>query len=226
MLALIAAIVIPLVRRNELPRLSLAADSQLADRLHDQADGRDAGSARDAALRCAGRSRDWRRPARRSAIHANRARRSAPTTPELRAAPEPASAAKPIFEEQLDNGWSNWSWGSTIDVAAKTAHAGSAAIGVTYTDGWSGLYLHANQPLDSSGYDTLRFWANGGSAGGQQIRVCFVSSCDQASATYTLEANTWKSYDIPLSDVGAASAAERFDLAECDRRWTTALLSG
>jgi hypothetical protein len=204
-LALLAAIIIPLVRRNELPRLSLAADSQmvigcttkLTVELQDQR----------ATLRCAapgdlaiGSEQQAQSPTSTAAASG-----SAPIAPAT-AAPEPASAAKPIYDEQLDGSWSNWSWGSTIDVAAKTAHAGSAAIGVAYTDGWSGLYLHANQPIDSSGFSALRFWANGGSAGGQQIRVCFVSSCDKVSPVYTLEPNTWKSYDVPLGDVGASSA--------------------
>jgi hypothetical protein len=199
-LALLAAIIIPLVRRNELPHLSLAADSQMAIscttkltvEIHDQ----------QATLRCAAPG-DLRAGSGQQATPP-----TVPVAPDAAAptAPAPASAAKPIFEEQLDSRWSNWSWGSTIDEAAKTAHTGSAAIGVTYTDGWSGLYLHTSQPLDSSGYSVLRFWANGGSAGGQQIRVCFVSSCDKVSAIFTLEANTWKPYDIPLSDVGAASA--------------------
>ncbi len=203
-LALIAAIVIPLVRRNELPQLSLAADSQLTvgctTKLTVEM------QTQRATLRCAapgdlavGSGQPAEGPI------APVAPAAAPTAPAAPVAPAPAGAAKPIFEEQLDASWSNWSWGSTIDLAAKTAHAGSAAIGVTYTDGWAGLYLHANQPIDSSGYTTLRFWANGGSAGGQQIRLCFVSSCDRASAAYTLEVNTWKSYDVPLADVGAAS---------------------
>ncbi|MEO7913118.1 MAG: glycoside hydrolase family 44 protein, partial [Roseiflexaceae bacterium] len=204
-LALLAAILIPLVRRNELPRLALAADSQmvigcttkLTVEMQDQR----------ATLRCAAPG-DLTTGAAQSAeppFVPIAPAAGAPTAPAASAAPEPSSAAKPIFEEQLDSSWSNWSWGSTIDTAAKTAHTGSAAIGVTYTDGWSGLYLHANQPLASSGFHVLRFWANGGNAGGQQIRVCFVSSCDKASATYTLEANTWKSYDIALVEVGAAS---------------------
>jgi hypothetical protein len=207
-LALIAAIVIPLVRGNQLPRLSLADDSQLVIgcttkltvELQDQRATLRCAAPGDLAIGSAQQAVPTIMPGAPAA-----ATPSAPATA-TPAAPEPARAAKPIFEDQLDATWSNWSWGSTIDVAAKTAHAGSAAIGVTYTAGWSGLYIHPNQPLDSSGYDTLRFWANGSSAGGQQIRVCFISSCDRVSAVYTLEANTWKSYDIPLGDVGAASA--------------------
>ncbi|HEX9369908.1 MAG TPA: glycoside hydrolase family 44 protein, partial [Roseiflexaceae bacterium] len=199
-LALIAAIAIPLVRRGDLARLSLAADNQLvvscATKLTVEVqDGQ-------ATLRCAA-------PGDLAVQQAQQAAQpTAAATPAPSTAGEPAaaSASKPIFQDELADDWVNWSWASTIDLAAKTAHAGSAAISVTYTGGWAGLYLHANQPLSTSGYNAVRFWANGGSTGGQKIRVCFINSCGRASDTYTLEANTWKAYDIPLRDVGGPSA--------------------
>jgi hypothetical protein len=203
---LIAAIAFPLVRRNDLLPLSLAADNQLivscatklTVEIQDQR----------ATLRCAAPGDLAVQPA----AAADTARPTADTAPTAAAptAAEPAeaSAAKPIFQDKLDSPWANWSWGSTIDLAAKTAHAGSAAISVTYTDAWAGLYLHADQPLSTSGYTTLRFWANGGEAGGQKLRVCFSSACDHPSDTFTLEANTWKSYDVPLRVGGTLSALQ------------------
>src|SRR4051795_2899838 len=130
-LALLAAIIIPLVRRSDLPRLSLAADSQmvigcatkLSVELQDQRATLHCAAPGDLAI---GSPQQGIAPIQPIAPAA-----TAPTAPAADAAPAPASAAKPIFEEQLDSRWSNWSWGSTIDVVAKTAHAGSAAIGVT-----------------------------------------------------------------------------------------------
>jgi hypothetical protein len=194
-LLLIAAIVVPLLRPNSVPQLSLASGGQLAIgcdtkltvEMQDQ----------QATLRCA---------APGSLAVGQPQPTAQPAAPTAAAAAEAVGQAKPIYQDQVASGWSNWSWGSTIDLAAKTAHSGDAAIGVTYTDGWSALYLHADQPINSTGYTSLRFWGNGGSAGGQRIRVCFINSCDRASTTFTLEANSWKSYDVALSEVGAASA--------------------
>jgi hypothetical protein len=132
-LLLIAAILIPFIQRDEMPRLALAPDNRIAigcaTRLTVEI------QEQQATLRCAAPSGLTIGPTQ-PAIQ--------PTTPASSTTaastnPDPARAARLIFEDQLDSAWSNWSWGGTIDLAANSAHAGSAAIAVTPTDGWSGL---------------------------------------------------------------------------------------
>jgi hypothetical protein len=196
-LALIAAIAIPLLRPATPARVSLATDQQLvvdcAARL--AVDVND----QQATIRCANTGAANPQPTQ--TVAAPTAAPAAPT-----AAPAATKPPKPIFDDQLAENWQNWSWGGTVDLAAKTAHAGASAIGVTFTEAWAGLYIHTDQALRTTGYDTLRFWANGGSAGGQKVRVCPINTCKPSSETFTLEANSWKAYDIALRDLGGPTA--------------------
>ncbi|KAB8144102.1 hypothetical protein F8S13_08590 [Chloroflexia bacterium SDU3-3] len=88
-------------------------------------------------------------------------------------------------------------------MASTTARAGKA-IGLTYTEGWAGLYIH-HEPISTSGATAVRFWANGGSAGGQKIRLCGDAKCNQSSDEITLAANTWQQVDVPLAKLGVTS---------------------
>jgi hypothetical protein len=207
-LALIAAIALPMFRPNALPHLSLSRDDQLvvdcATKLSVSVQGD------QATLRCAAPGTLQVGTPQAAALQPTSAAlqptsASAPTAAASGAElPAATSSSPPIFSDQLADGWQNWSWGSTIDLAAKSAHDGAGAIAVTYTAGWAGLYLHASQPLPTAGFDRLRFWASGGSAGGQQIRVCATNNCARPSSTFTLAANTWQAYDVPLRDIGVS----------------------
>jgi hypothetical protein len=105
-----------------------------------------------------------------------------------------------VYEDALGPGWQDWSWDITRNFANDDpVYAGSTSIAATYTAAWGGLYLHANA-VDLSGYDTLRFWLHGGSAGGQQISV----GLNYNGSTYdmTATAGTWQLVEISLSDLG------------------------
>ena len=87
--------------------------------------------------------------------------------------PAPAHANMVIFDDALAAGWQDWSWGGiTRDFNhAAPVHAGTAAIAVTFTAGWSGFQLGYWQALDVSAYDTLRLYVHGGASGGQTIQI-------------------------------------------------------
>jgi hypothetical protein len=79
-------------------------------------------------------------------------------------------------------------------------HGGKKSLAVTFTSGWSGLQIgYHGANLDVSTYDTLRFWIQGGSKGGQKILVQIGS----ISQTVTLRANTWQQIDISLLPLGS-----------------------
>ena len=113
------------------------------------------------------------------------------------------AAEATVYTDQLASGWQDWSWGITRNLASSTPiHNGSAAIAVTYTSGWSGLQLGQPASVDITGLDTLRFWAHGGTRGGQhfQVMVCDASSvCLPDNQTVTLSANVWTQVDVPLA---------------------------
>lgn len=118
-------------------------------------------------------------------------------TPGVRSAP---LAALSIYDDALNNGWQDWSWGarSVNFNAAAPVHSGSQSIAVTYTGGWSGLQLGHSPAVDLSGYDTLRLWVYGGTTGGQTVPARFEGD----GPTLTLPANTWTQIDVPFSQPG------------------------
>ena len=52
------------------------------------------------------------------------------------------AAPQIIYDDTLAAGWVDWSWASVNLAATTPVHAGTKSIGVTYTGGWQGLYLH------------------------------------------------------------------------------------
>jgi hypothetical protein len=120
------------------------------------------------------------------------------------------AAPQTIYADALAAGWDNWSWGASIDFgAAAPVHGGSHSIAVTYTGGWQGLYLAYPGGLSTLGFARLRFYAHGGSSGGQVFQVYAVRASDSdghgpAVQISPLAANTWTEIQIPLADLGAA----------------------
>ena len=112
------------------------------------------------------------------------------------------SATVTIYDEALGSGWDDWSWDTTVNLAnTSPAHTGTHSIAVTYTAAWGGLYLHADPAIDLSGYDTLRFWIHGGSAGNQHLRVVANGNAGN-TVTVIAQANTWTQIDVTVSALG------------------------
>lgn len=120
-----------------------------------------------------------------------------------------ALASLTIYDDALSSGWNDWSWDPITRNLANTSpvHSGSHSIAVTYTGGWSGLKLSRNgDQIDASLYDTLRFWVNGGSSGGQHINVHLEdANYDGGSVEITPTADAWSMVDLPLSQIGGLS---------------------
>jgi endoglucanase len=116
-----------------------------------------------------------------------------------------------LYDNALAPGWQSWSW-ATVDFAS-TQTANSAPNSISVDAGtWGSLYLaYQGAPLDTSGYKSLKFWANGGPVGGQQVTVsAAVNFNGDGLPSYTiasLPANTWQQYEIPLSSLGVQGAA-------------------
>lgn len=119
------------------------------------------------------------------------------------------AAPQVIYDESLATGWDNWSWASVNLGATTPVHAGIKSIAVTYTGGWQGLYLrHSGQ--STLGFTKLRFFAHGGSSGGQQFSIHAERVGDNgghgpAVQVPALAANTWTEIQIPLANLGATN---------------------
>jgi hypothetical protein len=119
-----------------------------------------------------------------------------------------ASATIAVYGDGLASGWQDWSWGGvTRDFARATpAHSGAASIAVTYTGGWSGMQLGRNDAVDTTGFDVLRCWMHGGTAGGQQIQIEVGNHLSGVSTrrSVTPAAGAWTQVDVALAPLGTA----------------------
>ncbi len=124
-----------------------------------------------------------------------------------------AHQSMPIYTDSLSSGWADWSWSTMVNWSSTAyVHSGKHSVAFTYTTGWDGLSLHANNPVQTSPYDLLRFWINGGSAGSQKLDVYVEypgggSGSQLNVASYTvgkaIQPRQWREVDVPLSALGA-----------------------
>ena len=116
-----------------------------------------------------------------------------------------------IYDNSLAPGWQSWSWASVAFDNATVAHSAPNSISVN-ADTWGSLYLaYQGAPLDTSPYNTLTFWANGGASGGQRVTIsAAVNFNGDGLPSYTIEglpANTWQKYEIPLASLGVQGSS-------------------
>jgi len=110
-----------------------------------------------------------------------------------------------VYSDSLSPRWRDSSWGRVVrdldDV--DRAHDGRAAIGVSYTGGWSAFELRSQKAVDVSKLSALRFFVHGGAFGGQRIEVrCGLDSGRYVSRTVLPVAGEWSEVTIPLADLG------------------------
>lgn len=119
-----------------------------------------------------------------------------------------ARADQIIYDDALENGWQNWGWATLNYANTSPVHSGSDSISVTITTNtFQAIYI-AHAAFDSSPYTNLVFWINGGSTGGQQLKVQgHANGAAQASTNLPpLVANTWQQFTIPLAILGVANS--------------------
>ncbi len=135
----------------------------------------------------------------------------APTAPPAK--PATATPTSPVsnlavgvYSDSLAAGWQDWSWGSSQNLSNATPlQSGSRSISVTISQAWGAFYLHQNTALNTSGYANLEFYINGGSSGGQSLKVIANGNTSRA-ASVTASANTWTKVSIPLSNLGSPAS--------------------
>ncbi len=112
-------------------------------------------------------------------------------------------APLPIYADGLAGGWQDWSWDTEHNLSTGSpVQSGSAAISVTYQNGWAGLYLHVDPPIEVGDYSELCFYINGGAKGGQRVNVV-VNQDNSKPVTVTAAANEWTLISVPLASVGS-----------------------
>ncbi len=136
--------------------------------------------------------------------------------------PPPTSTAVPggpapliVYADALAPGWADWSWGSSRNWADTTfVHSGRYAASCAITQAWAGLYVGTGG-IQTTGYNFLNFYINGGARGGQQLTVNLVDANGAMLPALNLNnylggrapaANTWQRVVVPLSDLRGANA--------------------
>jgi hypothetical protein len=119
-----------------------------------------------------------------------------------------------VYDNQLQNGFQDWSW-ATRNLADTTApHSAPNAIRME-PDGWQGLYFHSDAGHDVADYLELRFWARGVGAGGQQLRVVLQSGgatvaevdLDAHIAGGAIASGVWREVVISFAAIGLAGGS-------------------
>jgi hypothetical protein len=119
-----------------------------------------------------------------------------------------AQAPLAIYTDNLVNGFQDWSWSCNRNFAntdTNTVHTGSYSIAVTNASG--GTLSLRSATFNTSPYNNLSFWINGGPVGGQRLRVYGLlnGNAQNAWSLTALAANTWQQFTVPLSSLGVAS---------------------
>ncbi len=143
--------------------------------------------------------------------------------PLLLAAPAVRAQDVPVYDDALQSGFEDYSWGGGTSFAATTpVHGGTKSISFAGNNYNAVSFAHATQDFSTAQYPTLHFWVHGGAAGGQQLRVHLqLNDVEVANAGLdtwvsggALAANTWREVTVvfgqaPLSYSGSF---DRIDL--------------
>ncbi|NIA56755.1 hypothetical protein HAV22_24340 [Massilia sp. TW-1] len=105
------------------------------------------------------------------------------------------------FDDELKNGFQNWSWAKT----QLSVPAGNGKAIRVEGDPWSALVLH-HEPFSTEGYTKLTFVINGGKDGGQALTIRAMAGGKAIDANYAIQpkAKTWAVVEVPLKDLNAA----------------------
>src|SRR5258708_2121659 len=113
-----------------------------------------------------------------------------------------------VYDDSLENGWSDGSYNITLNyVNPSPVHSGSDSISATINAAYGGIQLNHSK-MTNSAYDSISFWLNGGTSGGQRLQMYANLSTGTQSARYALNsplANTWEQYTVPLSALAVAN---------------------
>lgn len=128
-----------------------------------------------------------------------------------------AQADTIVYDDALAGGWQNWSWNSAVDFANSTPARGARAIAVTFQQGWAGLSLRSDSPLNGADYSAVTFWAHGGATGERTVYF-YIQQTDGGNETpkqqLTIPASTWTQFTVPLSALGNPATIKRLNWQE------------
>lgn len=124
-------------------------------------------------------------------------------------AAERADAPMVLYDDQLENGWQDWSWITRDLNSTAVAHGGRKAIRLT-PKGFQGLFLH-HDALNTSGYGAVQVYVHGDAS---SLNVCLADADNKWGPKPSLarfckpDANGWSVAHVPLSALGVPKEGE------------------
>ncbi|HEY9061457.1 MAG TPA: glycosyl hydrolase [Pseudobacteroides sp.] len=124
-----------------------------------------------------------------------------------------------LYEDSLPAGFQNWSWSSQVDFANTTnVKEGSGSISVEYTGAWAALSLYSAQVINTAGYESIKFWVNGGDSDKKLGFSIMRDAADETSTSpninFTAKAGEWTEITMKLSELGSPAAIQRINIQE------------
>jgi alpha-L-arabinofuranosidase len=126
--------------------------------------------------------------------------------------PPPPLSGMPLYIDSFVSGWQNWSWATVNAGNTNPVNSGTSSIAVT-SGPYTALSFH-HAAMDTSMYSTLTFWINGGSTGGQVLKLSALLSgtAQPGMVLAPLVPNTWTKISIPLASLGVADKPDLTDI--------------
>jgi alpha-L-arabinofuranosidase len=124
------------------------------------------------------------------------------------AAPASSLPDLSIYSDSLASGWSNWSWGTTVNFSnTSPTHGGSVrSIAVTYNSAWAGLSLRHTMQIDTPFYQAITFWVHGGSGSAKQLRIRIQPKDHEPSPgeyDFVAPAGVWTPVTVTMAMLGS-----------------------
>ncbi len=119
--------------------------------------------------------------------------------------PRAINAPYTIYKNTLSRGWEDRSSDANVNYSGFPAYDGLTAMTIHLAAADAMAYVYAPEPISTEGYNVLRFFVNGGTAGNQQMAVALVDGNEVVLDSVPLTPpypNNWRQIDIMLEDLG------------------------
>lgn len=105
-----------------------------------------------------------------------------------------------VYDNELKNGWQNWSW-AKVDMATL-----SESVKPFRVEGgpWTALALH-HDAFATAQFSKLTFYVHGGVEGGQRLAVKVMADGKAVDSNYVIQpkARAWAIVEVPLKELSA-----------------------
>lgn len=135
-----------------------------------------------------------------------------------------------VYDDSLQNGFGNWSYGGGSNLANTTpVHGGTHSIALTGNNYNAVSFTHESGLLSTANYPILHFWIHGGTSGNQALTLMLQKNCSAPGnpcvtvATANLNgfitggaagAGAWREVTVPITQapLSYSGSYDRFDL--------------